>query len=587
MTMNTRLLIGLGIALGLLALLLIAPLSETPSLPEPEGELVDAGHFVLEQNGTRILDELYSLFFHPVDGYMLLSQGTLTVAEQAIALSQQTQVDRDFMPIFYHLGADTPSGTQIISAQMGLTGLDMEVRVGAARQTAQVPDVANLALLDNNLIGHYVVLLHAIRSEAIDRQFTAAIPQALLSLPSRVDGPNTVVFTADGEAYEGKQFDVQLGDTRIGLIELDGHLVGLVNETQRTVGYDIGIFPNGISFPEDPTAEDAEIIERDIAFASGNLALYGTLALPEQTERPVPAVLFVHGSGPVDRDGNAVDVESGDIVLRPDVYRQLAHALADAGVASFRFDKRGVGASDGVSALASRADLLADVRAAVDALRTQPEIDEQAVILAGHSEGGYLAPAVAVDDPGVAGVILLAGAARSLDRITRWQVESLLEQQGLTGDRLDGALAQQDQYIAFVESSEGEWSDYSVDDLRAALPWLGEEQAAQLLATPLALSWLREHYLDEPSEAIQSVRVPVLIIQGEKDAQIPASEAALLEQLLTDAGNADVTVHLLSDLNHLMRHHPEEPNLVFRHIEEPVDARVAEAITEWLSERWL
>ena len=584
--MNTKLLVLLGIALGVLVLLFVGPGEDRQTAPEPEGELVGGGRFVLEQAGSVILEEAYSLFFHPVDGYILLSQGTLTAGGQTIALSQQTQYDRDFMPIFYHLAADTPSGTQIVSAQMGVTGLDLEVRLGAARRSAQVTDVENVAILDNNLIGQYAVLLWAIRSEALDRTFTAAIPQSLLSLPARVEGPNTVTFHSAGEAYEGKQFDVHLGDVRILLIEQDGRLIGLVNESQATLGYDIDAFPEGIELSREAAAEQTDVVEREIAFASGSLTLYGTLTLPDTHDGSAPGVLFVHGSGPVDRDGNAIDVETGNVVMAMDVYRQLAHALADAGIASFRFDKRGVGESEGDTRLASRADLLNDVRAAIDALRTQPEIGPNVIVVAGHSEGAYLAPAVAVEDETIAGVILLAGAARSLDQITRWQVESLLAAQGAAESALAVALAQQDEYIAFVESSEGEWSDYMVDDLRTALPWLGEEQAAQLLATPLALSWLREHYLDEPSETIRQLSVPTLIIQGEKDAQVPDSEADLLEQLLVDAGNEDVTVFVFADLNHLLRHHPEEPNLVYRHIDEPVDARVVEAIIDWLSERW-
>jgi len=182
---------------------------------------------------------------------------------------------------------------------------------------------------------------------------------------------------------------------------------------------------------------------------------------------------------------------------------------------------------------------------------------------------------------------LLAGAARPLDEITRWQVETLLRQQGLEGDALEAALAQQDQYTAFVEGSEGGWDDYSVEQLQQAMPWLTEEAAVQLKSTPLSLAWLREHYLDEPEETIAAVRVPVLIVNGEKDAQVPSSEAALLEEILTEGGNADVTAIVLPDLNHLLRRHPEEPNLVYRHLDEPVDPRVIDAVIDWAAERLL
>jgi len=580
--MNAKLLLGLGIVLGLLALAFGGSLFDGRDEVQDgdRGELIGGGNFILERDGTVLIEETYTLFFHPVEGYMLLSQSVLTAGGQPIQLSQQTQYDRDFLPIFYQLAADTSSGTQIVSAQLGVSGLEMEVRAGLSRQTATVHDTADLALLDNNLIGPFAVLLMAIRSEALDREFTAAIPQALLSLPSKIDGPNRVTFRSDGETFEGKRFDLHLGDTAIVLIEHDGRLAGLINRTQSTSGYDASLFPAGIEVDLEEATDVVGVDEREIAFASDGLTLYGTLALPAEGEGPFPGALFLHGSGPVDRDGNAAGLEM-------DAYRQVARALARAGIASLRFDKRGVGESDGDAGLASRTDLLSDARAALDGLRSQPEIDPARCILIGHSEGAYLAPILAVEDATVAGIVLLSGAARSLDMITRWQVETLLRQRGVDGEALGAALAQQDQYTAFVETSQGDWGDYSVEQMQEAMPWLTEAAALQLKATPLSLTWLREHYLDEPTETIGAVSAPVLIINGEKDTQVPASEGALLAEILAEGGNDDVTAIVLPDLNHLLRNHPEEPNLVYRHLDEPVDPRVLDAVAGWAVERLL
>ncbi len=584
--MNTKLLLLIGVVLGLLLLTTFGPGTDR-SAPEDPTQLVDSGHFILEMNGIPILEESYTLEFHPADGYLLNSQGTIVANGQTVTLAQQTQYDRNFLPINYQLAADTPSGTQIISAQMGLSGLDMEVRVGLSIQNAKVVDVENLALLDNNLIGQFAVMLRAIRTEAIDRNFTAAIPQALLSLPARLEGPNSVTFHSGEATFVGKQFDLYLGDTVINLIEYEGRLVGLTNRNQGTIGYDLNVCPHGIRLalaPDDDTVGEA--IEREVAFMSGDLSLAGTLRLPLADNDVHPAALFIHGSGPVNRDGNAVDLATGNIVMEIDVYRQLAAALSDVGMASFRFDKRGVGDSAGDAMLASRSDLLDDARAAIQALREQPEIDPNRIILIGHSEGSYLAPVLAVEDPDMAGVVLLAGGARALDAITRWQVESLLGQQGIEGAALEAALAQQDQYTAFVEASQGEWSDYTVAELQAEISWLSEDAAAQLKASPLALSWLREHYLAEPAEVITQLQDPVLIVSGEKDFQVPSSEAGLLSELLATAGNDDVIVYVFPDLNHLLRYHPEEPNLTYRHVNEPVDPRVIEVVQDWILEHF-
>jgi len=243
--MNTKLLLLIGVVLGLLLLTTFGPGTDR-SAPVDQSQLVDSGHFVLEMNGVPILEESYTLEFHPADGYLLNSQGTIVANGQTVTLAQQTQYDRNFLPINYQLAAETPSGTQIISAQMGLRGLEMEVRVGLSIQNAEVVDVENLALLDNNLIGQFAVMLRAIRTEAIDRNFTAAIPQALLSLPARLEGPNSVTFYSGDRGFQGKQFDLYLGDTVISLIEYEGRLVGLTNRNQGTIGYDLNVCPHGI-----------------------------------------------------------------------------------------------------------------------------------------------------------------------------------------------------------------------------------------------------------------------------------------------------------------------------------------------------
>jgi len=575
--MNTKILIGVAVVFGLLLLAFLGPQDVPP--PEDRGELVAGGRFVLERDGAILLEEEYTVFFHPTEGYMLLSQGEVHTGDAVISLAQQAQYDRGFLPIFYQLAAETPAGAQIISAQMGVTGLTMEVRVGLSSQEATLADVSNLALLDNNVIGHYAILLAAVRAEAIDRAFTAAVPQALLSLPAKVEGPNSIEFLAGEVTYEGKTFDVHLGDTRITLIEYEGRLVGLANWAQGTVGYEAGRFPDGIEIigGDDADVSPEGVTEEEISFVSDGLTLAGTAAFPSG-EGPFSAALFIHGSGPVDRDGNAVGMEM-------DAYRQLAHALAEGGIASLRFDKRGVGESEGDGATASMADLVGDVRAALAALRERPEIDPERVILIGHSEGAYLAPIVAGEDDAPAGVALLAGASRPLDEITRWQIETLLRQQGASEEQVAAALEQEDEYIAFVESSTGEWADYTVDDLKAALSWLTDETAAQLAATPLGLSWLREHYTADTEGALRGVTAPVLALNGEKDLQVPVDEGERIREILADAGNEDVIVHAIPDLNHLLRYHPEEPSLIFRHIADPVDSRVIELLLEWVLAR--
>jgi len=251
-----------------------------------------------------------------------------------------------------------------------------------------------------------------------------------------------------------------------------------------------------------------------------------------------------------------------------------------------RYDKRGTGSSEGDGRTASRSDLLADVRAAWEALRIQPEIGVSTPRIAvGHSEGAYLVEELAADNPDVDGLILLCGAAKSLADVTRWQVETLLRQQGATDDQISAAMEQEDSYLAFVQTSAGQWSDYTVEALRAAMPWLTEAAALQLKNSALGLAWLREHYNADPAAVLARVACPVLALNGAKDLQVPPSEGELIAAALRKGGNNAVDVILLDDLNHVLRYHPEEPNLMYQHLDEPVDPRVTSAIVQWTREQ--
>jgi len=569
-------LIALAVIGAILLVGLFAPRTEETSPILETGQLIEAGHFVLEQAGTPVVNEEYTIFFSPAEGYMLLSEARVTTGDQTISLAQQYQFDRDFLPILYHLAADTPSGAQIISAQIGLSGLHMEARAGTSQQDVDIPDARNTAILDNNLVSHYLVLLMAYQGGAIEHDFTAAIPQALLSLPAHIDGPTATQFVSETNSYDGDLYTIRLGDIRIELVVYQGRLVGVFIEAQAVRAYNPDLFPNGI-FLEKQEAEalPVGVVEREVTFENEGSTLAGTLTLPEGVTEAVPGVLFIHGSGPVDRDGNAAG-------LKIDLFRELAHALAKAGIGSLRYDKRGVGTSGGLFNEASMEDLLSDARAALSALQTVEGIDAERCFLIGHSEGGVLAPIIASED-NLAGIVLLAASAHSLDIIIRGQVERLNRDAGKSEEEVQAALAQEDQYLDFVRTSEGEWTDYPFDDLKGAMPWLTQETLPQI--TALSLSWLREHFLHDPITTIKKVKCPVLIVQGEKDYQIPVGESALLFDALKEAGISPITEEFMPNLNHLMRHHPEEPNLVYRHLDEPVYPRVIDVVTGWISEQ--
>ncbi len=129
--------------------------------------------------------------------------------------------------------------------------------------------------------------------------------------------------------------------------------------------------------------------ETTITFPSGEVTMAGSLVVPDG-DGPYPAALLIAGSGPLDRDANHKK-------MALNLSRDLAQILADAGWASLRFDKRGIGESGGDYMSAGLFDELADVEAAYDWLDEQPETGP--IVAVGHSVGSIMAAELAGRKP--------------------------------------------------------------------------------------------------------------------------------------------------------------------------------------------
>ena len=253
--------------------------------------------------------------------------------------------------------------------------------------------------------------------------------------------------TIGGEARPAARFFVS---TRAA-----GHTVWIDAETRELLFVDCvfgGLERPGLVLPERPLrARPDTVVERELKVRRGEVELVGTLSRPRVAAGPVPGVVLVHGSGAMDRDEAPFYV-----------FRDLAHRLSAEGFAVARYDKRGVGESRflGEDESVTREDLAADARAWLDALAGLPEIDGDCLFLVGHSEGGYLVPAVATGDPRVRGVVMIAGGVDPLFEVMKEQLQLLLGAHGLPPAQLEElARAQQATFRRLaspVESPESE-----------------------------------------------------------------------------------------------------------------------------------
>lgn len=296
---------------------------------------------------------------------------------------------------------------------------------------------------------------------------------------------------------------------------------------------------------------------RDVTFASEGLSLKGTLTLPESSE-PCPAVVLIVGSGMVDRDENAPK-------LPIDVMRQLAEHLADNGVGSLRYDKRGVGASEGDFWSAGLSDNVTDAAAAVACLRSQPGVDAERVFVLGHSEGATICIRLAGAHEPIAGAVLIGGVGRQGEQALLWQGEQVVP--GMTGlsKWLIGALhvdVGKQQRKAFARIKESTQDTYRVQFKR------------------LNAKWLREFLNYDPAEDLARIEVPVLAITGSKDIQVNPADLDIMAGLV----RSEFEPHVVSDVTHLLRADPSAVPTINSYkdqVSQPVDPRVVALVVDW------
>ena len=234
--------------------------------------------------------------------------------------------------------------------------------------------------------------------------------------------------------------------------------------------------------------------EKEISISSSGDKIYGTLLSKNNRQK---LAIIIAGSGPTDRDGNN---PMGD---KADSYKLLAHALDSAGIASFRYDKRGVGSSIPVAFKESNIifeDYIHDAENIYNYLHDT--LSYKNIYFLGHSEGSLIGMAAA-QKTNAKGYISIAGAGRPIDEIVEEQMKSQLTQK----DSLQKKVI----YI-FNELKQGK----QVNDVPQSLQMLFRKSIQ-----PYMISWLKY----SPANEIKKVQCPVLILQGGCDKQVKILDA--------------------------------------------------------------
>lgn len=256
--------------------------------------------------------------------------------------------------------------------------------------------------------------------------------------------------------------------------------------------------------------------ERELVI--GDHELPATLTVPHG-RGPVAAVVLVHGSGPQDRD---------ETIGPNKPFLDLAMGLASRGIATLRYEKRTRKFRSEFAptvVYTVEQEVLADARAAVAVLAATHGIDARQIFVAGHSLGGTLAPRIAAHDPRVAGLIILAGATRPFDEIVVDQIKTAAPgNAALTAAAAQFARAFRD-------------------------PALGPTDAVDFLGTKVSGAYCLDLRAYDPAAVAATLRLPMLVLQGERDYQVTAVDLAGWRRAV--GGHANATIKTYAALNHL------------------------------------
>jgi len=290
------------------------------------------------------------------------------------------------------------------------------------------------------------------------------------------------------------------------LLALLGLMVGCSSEEEEEKG---------------PVQENPNVVEEDVHLSVREGEIKGTITLPKEGNADQIAIIIA-GSGPTDRDGNnpGAGINNG--------LKMMAHGLAEENIASIRYDKRGIGESQGL--VQSEKDLVfedyvKDVVGWVEKAKEDGRFEQ--VVLIGHSEGALIGAAAAAQSE-VDGYVSVSGAGSS------------------ASDLLERQLKEQSDEIY-------KRSKPIIDQLKAGnLVEDPPEELASLFresVQPYLISWFQY----DPTEIVAQLDMPVLILQGERDIQVGVEDAKRLKEAKPDA-----ELVLIEDMNHVLKHSPEE-----------------------------
>ncbi len=305
-------------------------------------------------------------------------------------------------------------------------------------------------------------------------------------------------------------------------------------------------------------------LHSEVTFPSDKICLSGTLTVPKG-DSPLPCVIMVHGSGAQDRDGNI----SG---FKTQIFKYIAEFLAKKGIASFRYDKRGIGKSGGCFKIAGLSEMVEDACAAIDFISKQTaDVDSKQIYLLGHSEGAVLAPEIASKRHDLAGILMLCASLRSFEEDGVKNAEVLnRDLNKMTG--LKGKIARLFLYSRTPLETMIKLR-CRVEKTKAKRMWISFSR--------VSTKFYRETFNYDVKSYLKNSGHPILAIGGGKDFQCHPDDTLLISEV----SPSQTETYIIEGMDHMLRFQKEKPSILSyaNSCSSPIMQEVNERIYAWIS----
>ncbi len=365
-----------------------------------------------------------------------------------------------------------------------------------------------------------------------------------------------VTFVNDTLKFEVKM----IGVTYTGLME-DNHVIkGTFKQMGMSLPLDLStaeVKKEKVLRPQEPKApfpyhsEEVKFFNK----VDGD-TLAGTLTLPGKKGK-FPVVVLISGSGPQNRD---------EELMGHKPFLVIADFLSRNGIAVLRYDDRGTAQSTGDFQKATSPDLANDAEAAVNFLLTRKDINKKKIGLAGHSEGGIIAPMVAARNPKVAFIVLLAGPGVRGKELLLMQQKAIALASGTPETAIDANEKMNaplfDEIINSTDTINlrtrlAQMLENSLNNNAELKANLSDEQLKEMVKMTmmqLLSPWMQYFIKYDPFPMLKKVKCPTLALNGSKDLQVPAKENLTeIKRAFSESGNTKLTAVELPGLNHLFQ----------------------------------